>query len=60
MISSGDLNFSFSGLKTAVLYAVQKIKDTNELTEEKMKEFALEFENAVTEVLVTKTKKELG
>lgn len=53
MIHSGDLSFSFSGLKTAVLTRVNKRKPLNE-TEKKM--IALEFENAVTDVLTAKVK----
>jgi N6-L-threonylcarbamoyladenine synthase len=56
MIKSGDLNFSFSGLKTAVLYTIEKI---NDLTEEIKMDIAREFEDAVTEVLIEKTKKAL-
>lgn len=56
MIHSNDLNFSFSGLKTAVLYTIQKLQN---LTEEMKKEISLEFENAVTDVLISKTKKAL-
>lgn len=59
MIHSKDFNFSFSGLKTAVLYAVQKkLKETEatELTEIQKMTLAEEFENAVTEVIVSKTK----
>lgn len=52
MLDSGDLDFSFSGLKTAVRYAVEKIP---ELTPEIIQELSLEFENAVTEVLIKKT-----
>ncbi|MFA6227193.1 MAG: tRNA (adenosine(37)-N6)-threonylcarbamoyltransferase complex transferase subunit TsaD [Candidatus Paceibacterota bacterium] len=52
MIHSGDLDFSFSGLKTAVLYTVKKIP---EMTEEIKQEIACEFENAVLEVLTKKT-----
>lgn len=52
MLHSKDFNFSFSGLKTAVLYLLKKIP---ELTEDVKKMIALEFENAVTDVLVTKT-----
>jgi N6-L-threonylcarbamoyladenine synthase len=52
MLHSGDFNFSFSGLKTAVLYGVQKEEP---LTEEKKQSFAREFQEAVVEVLVTKT-----
>ncbi|MEK7145474.1 MAG: tRNA (adenosine(37)-N6)-threonylcarbamoyltransferase complex transferase subunit TsaD, partial [Patescibacteria group bacterium] len=56
MLNSGDLNFSFSGLKTAVLYLVKKM---GELTEDDKKNIAREFEDAVTEVLTVKTKKAL-
>lgn len=53
MLHSNDLNFSFSGLKTSVLYTVKKIP---ELTEKIKQEIAREFEDAVVEVLVSKTK----
>lgn len=53
MLHSGDLSFSFSGLKTAVLTRVNKRKPLDE-PEKKM--VALEFENAVTDVLVAKVK----
>ena len=56
MLHSDDCDFSFSGLKTAVLYALKDTKITPELT----LELALEFENAVTEVLIKKTTKALG
>ncbi len=56
MLKSPDLDFSFSGIKTAVLYALKKIPDVSENIK---KEIALEFENAVTEVLIAKTKKAL-
>ena len=56
MLNSGDLNFSFSGLKTAVLYLVKKL---GELTEDDKKNIAREFEDAATEVLVAKTKRAL-
>ena len=52
MMHSGDFNFSFSGLKTAVLYAIKKIET---LTPEIKKVVAYAFEEAVTEVLVKKT-----
>lgn len=53
MIHSGDLNFSFSGLKTAVLTRTKKIVDLNDI---KKRMLALEFENAVADVLVSKVK----
>ncbi|MBI2049054.1 MAG: tRNA (adenosine(37)-N6)-threonylcarbamoyltransferase complex transferase subunit TsaD [Parcubacteria group bacterium] len=52
MIDSDNFDFSFSGLKTAVLYQLKKIP---ELTPDIVQEFAYEFQEAVTEVLVTKT-----
>jgi N6-L-threonylcarbamoyladenine synthase len=57
MIDSRDLNFSFSGLKTAVLYFIKKLKENNvEITPELKSAIAEEFQNAVTDVLITKTK----
>jgi len=53
MIHSNDLDFSFSGLKTSVLYTVKKIP---ELTEKIKQEIAREFEDAVVDVLVAKTR----
>jgi len=53
MIHSKDLNFSFSGLKTSVLYTVKKIP---ELTEKIKQEVAREFEDSVVDVLIAKTK----
>lgn len=53
MIHSHDFDFSFSGLKTAVLYAVKKI---GELGQNVKEEIAREFEDAAVEVLVSKTK----
>ena len=52
MIATSDLDFSFSGLKTAVLFMVKKIPN---LTEEIKADIAREFETAVTDVLVKKT-----
>jgi len=53
MLDSGDLDFSFSGLKTAVRYAIQDKK----LTEDDIAAVARDFEDAVTEVLLKKTQK---
>jgi len=53
MLHSGDLNFSFSGLKTAVLTRVNKKVPLTEIVK---KMLALEFENAVTDVLIAKIK----
>ncbi len=56
MQNSGDLDFSFSGLKTAVLYQVQ---DIGELTKTQKIMLATEFEEAVTDVILKKTKQAL-
>ena len=50
MLNSGDLSFSFSGLKTAVLTVVR----AQELTAADKADLAAEFQEAVTEVLVAK------
>ncbi len=52
MITSDTLHTSFSGLKTAVRYAVEKITP---LTDQDTIGIAREFEEAVTEVLIRKT-----
>lgn len=52
MINSGDYDFSFSGLKTAVLYLVKKLGTLDQLTRV---EIAREFQQAVIDVLITKT-----
>lgn len=52
MLNNDDCDFSFSGLKTAVMYAV---KAKGALTETDRLMIAREFEDAVTEVLVKKT-----
>lgn len=51
MLTSGDFDFSFSGLKTAVRYAVAD----QALSETDKQAIARDFEDAVTEVLVKKT-----
>lgn len=53
MLHSGDLHFSFSGLKTSVLTKVTKRTPLDERTK---KMIAFEFENAATDVLVAKVK----
>ena len=50
MLRSGDLNFSFSGLKTAVLTLV----NGNSIDLQTKADIAYEFQEAVTEVLTTK------
>ncbi len=54
MINTQDYKFSFSGLKTAVLYLV---RDLGDLTEQDKKDIAKEFQTAVGDVFVRKIKK---
>lgn len=56
MIHSKDFDFSFSGIKTHVLYTLQKIEN---ISPEIKMDIAREFEEAVTEVLISKTRKAL-
>ncbi|MFZ2831639.1 MAG: hypothetical protein WAZ40_00605, partial [Minisyncoccia bacterium] len=52
MLKSGDFDFSFSGLKTSVLYAIKKFEA---LTDRDRALIAKDFEDSVTEVLLAKT-----
>lgn len=60
MITSDDLDFSFSGIKTAVLYLIRDLVANGTIADEKnidsniKKHIALEFENAVADVLIKK------
>lgn len=56
MIHSDDFDFSFAGLKTAVLYS---LKDKPEFTDEKREKLAQAFEDAATDVLWAKTSRAL-
>ncbi len=51
MLNSGDLNFSFSGLKTAVLTLINK----QEITQQTRADIALAFQQAIVEVLTQKS-----
>jgi N6-L-threonylcarbamoyladenine synthase len=53
MISSPNFNFSFSGLKTALLYKIKDDKDWRE----KVEQYSYSFQKAVVDVLVSKTMK---
>ncbi len=55
MINTNDFDFSFSGLKTAVRYAIEK--KGSPLTEEEREMIAQDFEESITEVLLAKTKR---
>lgn len=57
MLSNPDCDFSFSGLKTAVLYLVkEKVgDDPSKLTDTEKEDIALAFEDAAVDVLYAKT-----
>ena len=50
MINSGNFEFSFSGLKTALLYELKKDKNWKK----RKSEYAYEFQQAVIDVLISK------
>lgn len=73
MLHTKDFNFSFSGLKTAVLYAIRKIigdydknagkgvfklEDASKLlTQEQINDIAASFQKAAIETIINKTRK---
>ena len=57
MLHSKNFDFSYSGLKTAVLYLIRDMGGVENLNEETKRKIALEFENAAIECLVHKTAK---
>lgn len=52
MINNNDFDFSFSGLKTSVLYTVKKIKKVDQKTKA---DLCASFQSAAVDVLVKKT-----
>ncbi|MBI3385288.1 tRNA (adenosine(37)-N6)-threonylcarbamoyltransferase complex transferase subunit TsaD [Candidatus Gottesmanbacteria bacterium] len=54
MISSNDLEMSFSGLKTAVVREVEKLKTIKQFNNETINYLAYEIQEAITDVLVAK------
>ncbi len=57
MLTSNDCDFSFSGLKTAVLYLTRELR---ELDEHAKLRIATEFEEAVVDVLLAKVRRALS
>lgn len=55
MLHSKDYNFSFSGIKTAVLYLSKKLQEQNMWDEQTKADLAWDFEHAACEVLLKKT-----
>jgi len=59
MLHTDSCDVSFSGLKTAVLYALRDMGGMHTLSVEQLAAFAAEFEDAVAEVLVAKSRRAL-
>lgn len=58
MIKSNDMDFSFSGLKTSVLYLTQRLKEKNiPLDNKVVSGIAREAEDSITDVIVSKMRK---
>ncbi len=57
MINSNDLNFSFSGLKTAALYKTKELREENRKEKEWVYDFCRGFLNTVIDALTIKLKK---
>ncbi len=60
MLDSGDLDMSFSGLKTAVLVLARRQERNGTLNEVDKADIAREFQHAVVDVLVAKALAALG
>ncbi|MEK9174090.1 MAG: tRNA (adenosine(37)-N6)-threonylcarbamoyltransferase complex transferase subunit TsaD, partial [Patescibacteria group bacterium] len=60
MLTADNFDFSFSGLKTAVLYAVQKESDESKTSPDFVPSMCHAFQEAVVDVLVGKTRKALS
>jgi N6-L-threonylcarbamoyladenine synthase len=57
LLSSDSLDFSFSGLKTAVFYEIEALRRRKKLTAADKKAVAAGFQEAVVDVLVEKTRR---
>lgn len=59
MLHSGNLDFSFAGLKTAVLTQVQKLEQKAPISAQQRQDLAAATQAAIVDVLVTKSLKAL-
>lgn len=55
LLNEDSLDFSFSGLKTAIFREVEKLKTTKQFNNEAVSQLAFETQEAIVDVLVTKT-----
>jgi N6-L-threonylcarbamoyladenine synthase len=59
MIHDHTLNVSFSGLKTSVLYTLRDLGGVQTLSQDQISAFAREFEDAVGDIFISKTRRAL-
>ncbi len=59
MLHTNTCDTSFSGLKTAVMHALRDLTKVRPLSDDEKAAFAAEFEDAVADVFVAKTKQAL-
>ncbi len=57
MMYQKNYDFSFSGLKTAVLYLVKNLKSEKKLTKKRIQEICFESQQSIIDVLIKKTMK---
>lgn len=57
MKNSQDFNFSFSGLKTALMYKVKNLKEINKINEQEIKNLCNSYQEAICDSLILKLKK---
>jgi N6-L-threonylcarbamoyladenine synthase len=55
MIDDDNFDFSFSGLKTAIINEVKKIKDRKQFSKITIQQLSFEIQETITDVLVAKT-----
>ena len=55
MINEDNFDFSFSGLKTAVIREVNNLKNNQQFSHEAIQQLSFEIQEAITDVLVEKT-----
>jgi len=57
MMNEDNLDFSFSGLKTAVMREINRLKSLKQLNNKTIEQLAYELQESITDVLVAKTLK---
>ena len=54
MVKRKDLNFSYSGIKTSVLYKIRKLEEEKELNRQAIKDMAASFQRVMARSLIIK------